>query len=504
MNTKIAVFISFAFSFFVLSGCGSSLRVSTGVYKDAGPVGGLQYQTQTQSGVTDANGHFKYIDGEKVTFSVSNVTLGQVAGAPVVTTFDLVGIAPPTSNFGIPLNNAKSNQFQEAVNISIFLQTLDNDGDHSNGIIIPSVVNSVVAAYPINFKYTYVKDYYSYVRPIFTETYQLKFFIANCRAAGAWGGVKPIKNLGYATRNLYSGLGLVAEVYLKKVVTNPDGSTETYGYDSLGQLSDRVIRDADGKLNNRQNFTYDDNGNLTKLVVLDATDSQIYLMNYGFDANGALVSYESTFESNTNYHLKSIFTVDANGNPLLQMDYYGDRYYGKTVHKYNGHGLLESSKAYDLNDNIHSADIFSFNENLTLKSRLSSGNFGTPDEYSFRYEYEYDGYGRVTRFTQSSSTSSISYRTTFDVQGNFASLSIYSDGNLLSREVYTSDENGYRINTQAYNSENRLLSTTVYSYDRYGNLIKKSLDNGTNAYTTTYINQSGWSSLFGTLYDSPI
>ena len=89
---------------------------TTGVFLDSA-VEGLTYQSGSNpSGTTDANGTFMYMPGEILTFSIGGVVLGTLPdGAPVITPFDFGGAAE---------------------NIARFLQTLDADGDPSNGIDI--------------------------------------------------------------------------------------------------------------------------------------------------------------------------------------------------------------------------------------------------------------------------------------------------------------------------------------------------------------------------------
>ena len=79
------------------------------------PVQGLGYQSGTATpGTTDANGTFDYTVGETLSFSVGGVVLGTLPdGAPVITPFDFAGATE---------------------NIARFLQTLDADRDHINGI----------------------------------------------------------------------------------------------------------------------------------------------------------------------------------------------------------------------------------------------------------------------------------------------------------------------------------------------------------------------------------
>ena len=110
-----------------------------GVFID-GPVGGINYATPTLRGVTRADGEFEYQAGETVTFSIGGLMLGSTAGKPVVTPLDIV-------------SDAKNASDQRVVNISVILQTLDQDGNTANGILITDQTASFVTQYgkDINF-----------------------------------------------------------------------------------------------------------------------------------------------------------------------------------------------------------------------------------------------------------------------------------------------------------------------------------------------------------------
>ena len=88
--------------------------VEMGVFIDS-PVQGLTYQSgSAAAGTTDANGMFDYTAGETLSFSVGAVQLGTLPdGMPLVTPND----------FGAATEN-----------VARFLQTLDADGEHINGI----------------------------------------------------------------------------------------------------------------------------------------------------------------------------------------------------------------------------------------------------------------------------------------------------------------------------------------------------------------------------------
>ena len=97
--------------------------VEMGVFIDS-PVQGLTHQSGSNpSGITDANGMFDYIVGETLSFSVGGVQLGTLPdGQPVVTPND----------FGAA-----------AENIARFLQTLDADATHINGIDLTAAATAL-------------------------------------------------------------------------------------------------------------------------------------------------------------------------------------------------------------------------------------------------------------------------------------------------------------------------------------------------------------------------
>jgi len=103
------------------SGAQAQDTLLTGRFVDSA-VAGLQFDTATQSGTTDADGTFTYAAGEEVTFSIGDITLPAVAGADVITPLDVFG----TDNIGDV----------SVMNLARLLQTLDVDGNADNGIVL--------------------------------------------------------------------------------------------------------------------------------------------------------------------------------------------------------------------------------------------------------------------------------------------------------------------------------------------------------------------------------
>lgn len=110
--------------------------VNTGQFIDA-PVEGIGYRTATQSGVTDADGNYDYLEGEEVTFFLGDLEFPPVPASGIVTPLDIARVADSEATLDSNI----------AINIGRLLQSLDSDDDPSNGID----VSNVTAANSIDF-----------------------------------------------------------------------------------------------------------------------------------------------------------------------------------------------------------------------------------------------------------------------------------------------------------------------------------------------------------------
>jgi len=108
----------------------------TGVLLDS-PVEGVTFQTATQLGITNVGGEFLYLDGEMVTFSIGDIILGTVPGAPVVTPVELTGSVDPA--------------VQAATNQLVFLQSIDADENPLNGITISTATQATAVGQSLDF-----------------------------------------------------------------------------------------------------------------------------------------------------------------------------------------------------------------------------------------------------------------------------------------------------------------------------------------------------------------
>lgn len=109
----------------------------TGVFIDSA-IGNIDYVTETQSGVTNETGEFQYIADEQVTFSIGSLIFPSISAKHVVTLLDIAGETNPRSD--------------SVVNMARLLQSLDNDGNATNGITISDLAKDV--ATPLDFAQT--------------------------------------------------------------------------------------------------------------------------------------------------------------------------------------------------------------------------------------------------------------------------------------------------------------------------------------------------------------
>lgn len=109
----------------------------TGIFVDS-PVDGAEWETSGgASGLTNEQGEFSYVPGEQVSFSVGSILLGSAPGAPVITAVELTGSNNPNDT--------------AAVNLLVFLQSIDADQDPGNGITITAATRAAAVGQSLDF-----------------------------------------------------------------------------------------------------------------------------------------------------------------------------------------------------------------------------------------------------------------------------------------------------------------------------------------------------------------
>jgi len=108
----------------------------TGKFLDSN-VEGLAYTTATLNGFTNAAGEYNYRVGESVIFAIGDIQFNSVNAASYITPLDIFN---RTSTTDIAVSN-----------MSRLLQSLDQDGDTSNGITISAITRQMATGVVIDF-----------------------------------------------------------------------------------------------------------------------------------------------------------------------------------------------------------------------------------------------------------------------------------------------------------------------------------------------------------------
>jgi predicted acyl esterase len=112
-------------------------KTSKGIFYDS-PVEGLEYATQSLTGITNSEGEFQYQSGETVTFSLGGLIPGSALGNSLITPADLVIET---------LRDVKKLRNSKVTNIARFLQSLDTGGDIESRIVISEETRNIVKNY---------------------------------------------------------------------------------------------------------------------------------------------------------------------------------------------------------------------------------------------------------------------------------------------------------------------------------------------------------------------
>ena len=177
--------------------------VCTGYYYDS-LVSGLTYESRGADGVTytgvtgeeDDPGRFTYAEGDTVSFSLGDVSLGETIAKERVTPFDVAGIEEEAIG-GCEVDGAlpaDTDAFRKVVNLAILLQTLDTDGDDTNGIDIGAEVAALFEGANLDIEQPGAR---------FQEDTGLQTLVDD-----AFSGDRTLVEIEDALRALYVGLGL--------------------------------------------------------------------------------------------------------------------------------------------------------------------------------------------------------------------------------------------------------------------------------------------------------
>ena len=477
-----------------IAGCGGSGDgAQRGVFLDAAAVEGLRYQTATRSGVTDADGAFRYLPGEQVTFYVGEMEIGRVAGTERVTPFDLAGVNAPDGEVDLEVLRPVGRGLNKAINLATFLQTIDEDGDLSNGIVVPQRLRSMQARSPVQFALPALT---------FREHPTLRTYMGQARAAGVWGGSRPIKHSGYAADALYRGLGFVsapqARSEFRMKSTGLADVVTSYSYDEKGHLIEEVLVDPPSDVYQKTVTAYDDAGNRIRVSTYLSPDTLLNEIFYSYDANGNEIRAETIQSGLSRWVMET--RRDISGNPVEIAHFDLGAPTWRAVHSYDDLGRPVKSEYYDGSGQLTGGSESDYGADFL---QTATRYFDATRTLSMTAQMRYDENGEVIQEFLYDSVDQLigAYHGTRDSNGNLLREEQKDGAGLtVSATTIEYDATGRRRGLKIYDSTSALTGIHVLSYDPKGRLVSTRIDDISNGVIidqiTTYKPVKGWASFF--------
>lgn len=290
------------------------------------PVAGVTYKSPTTQGVTGLDGSFQYAEGERVQFSIGATPLGEVVGKPQLTPFDLAGSPVLTGRDLTWHFTARSAALSRVINLSVLLQSLDRDGEPTNGIEITSGVAALLGGVRLEL-YTrfeqlgFIEDYFiDQDWNEFQRNSTFRHVIGKANRQQRFSAPHGVVDPGVALKELYKALkvdprivavvqqednrqGTTSDVYTYSPggrVTAHDSTRELRGgfheswkYNGSGNLA-RYQRKGEKVADNEERaLQYDSLGNLTREQARDTFGDWLAVEHrYLYDADGNLARHK--------------------------------------------------------------------------------------------------------------------------------------------------------------------------------------------------------------------
>ena len=492
---------------------------NTGYLLAGTPVAGVAYTTATQQGVTGLDGSFQYAEGERVRFAIGATVLGEVAGRPRVTPFEL---ARSPRLRGIRIAWALRNEddpFQRVINLTVLLHSLDRDGLPGNGIVITRGVAELLAQVQLAVRQR-VEEFgdpgseggtmlvaQDWERFFVDPT--LRHLLGRANRGQRFSAPHGLAQPAIAIPRLYQALGIDPRLYALSYsqTGNPqDGDNwARYSYDSAGRLVEHEISGFGG---GTERWQYNERGQMT-LHQQDADEVDHHLTTVSsYDGRGNLTHSETQFGGNnsgwTGYRLELNRRYDRDGVESGEENVRASEEGSETEvethsHNYDSHGRLVrhisgSEFAYSDGSSFHSVDYFDYRHDNQGNLRYYSSAQdvqdvdGVPENTS---SWWYDKAGRVTRAEWTSAIipdpqaePAHWVRTwQYDALGKVAR---YQDGDETWWFRYRYDDDGRTVRREQVLAASGAVGEIVtWSYDGRGRVTRREITSiGTSPYNT--------------------
>lgn len=523
------VFSLISLGFFVMFGCNDSSSNSSqpAQTEQSGLSGqifdsmiqGLNYQTDSMQGLTDASGSFTFKDGETVTFSIGLLELGQAVAKPIMTIADLVDDSSGINNTTV-------------LNIARLLQSIDADLNPKNGIQLTELIRDEVGAAPLDLSMltqTFEKD--SAVAALFDRLNALEAFgegqtatLVSAESARAHF-IQSVKDTWKIERVSVDQDSDGTEDGYVEYFRNEAGfvsridrfdgeviSVETFEYDDTGNMTRKTYDpEGDGIADRIEEYLYDDAGNkVRRWYDSDGDGSWNNIYSYEYDADNNLTRQSSDSDADGTFDSIISYTYNTAGDPLSREE---DR---------NNDGILDSCWDY-----VYDASGFIMKQNYDddADGSVDRAMYYTCDARGNVLEMSYDGNNDgdsidinewKQTFTYNASNKKTSYLTNSVNNGlRLTEIEYDANDNLSLRhsdddydgetpawdteETYLYDDNGNLLSYTSDNEYDGVIDTRLtITRDAHGNAQKSVWSSGGTTLTRTYDWQQSVTSGFGT------
>ena len=506
---------------------GASVTRTIEVVKNTGKlagtvISGMSYNTETQTGVTDALGQFHYLAGETISFSIGATQIGDtITAQQEISMLDLLPNTTLYTTFSqiYILNNLNDNHpdriaFFKFSNTLSLLESIDDDSNPDNGINIPSELLEMFSAVEIDLQ-QHIFYFAGTGRRWGNGDKKLKRILQQAATMGLINSGN-ITSYGIALDNYYR-LNQIEHQFEVPSITKTDSDAngtvdevEVETYDSQGnKISYTEDSDNDGNLDRSRTYTYNDNGQQLSVQYDDNGDGNLNSANsYIYDINGNKKIYQHDDNGDGTINGQSTYVYDSYGN---NVSYSRDN---------DGDGTIDATQQYTYDDmsnqlaHIYDQDNDGVINNLDDYTYDAQGNILTSKSYTgdrvtltSEYTYTYDERGNLLTFSNDSDVDgNIDSSTTRTYDSNNNLLTEESDHNgdniIDNHSTRTYDVNGYlktrvdvevgveernytyshddRGNRLSYHFTNNVDSEElrIYTFDSNGNEIKEEVDKG--------------------------
>jgi hypothetical protein len=435
----------------------------------------------------------KYVNnGAEVSFYVGDILLAKTVAHENMTLFNMLNVKAPVKALDVK-KSLKDNSLNKVMNIASFLQTLDKDGDASNGIEIPKELDALTKDVYLDFNAS------SYT---FSHSFALRKLMAEGRKNGIWEADRHIVKPYVALDVLYASLNLKPEIFVVKfnnykshnhAITSIDRNTSNV-FDTLGRVESSIRNGNDPRTaNDKKLFFYDEYFNKVREEVYLESNVTIQL-----DANGnAYFTYE---ESNGTFTLHQIREHSYNVNMDVLTSRAKDVKYGyfpdrNITISYDGYGNLITYErsdyhSYRLNNTEKLCGISEYNS-LGLKTlEKFDNNCDGIDNQLTEYIYDVNNKAVITLYdSDANGLIDANISVAFDDEKRVETMLIYTDGVIDSKKVYIYDKHNHIV----YSSyeRNGIVSyedNRTYTYSRTGKILSEEVHNKEGTLSETAIN----------------